>query len=366
MKVLFNKLGDEYRLHKNEFDKVINKVLNKGNFILGEEVENFEKEFGKYIGAKYCVGVGNGLDALRLALMALEIGRGDEVITTPLSAVASALAIKLVGAKPIFVDIDDYYHLDANQIEKYITNKTKAVLGVHLYGLPFQVDKIVRICKKYGLFLIEDCAQAHGAKFKDKKVGIFGDVACFSFYPTKNLGAFGDGGAIVTNNKDIYDFCKIARHYGQKSLYEHTILGINSRLDELQAAILRIKLKYLDYQNKKRRIIANFYKKNLRTIKEIKLPQERKNAYHVYHLFVIEVDDRDKLKNFLEKRNIQTLIHYPKPIHKQTSFKEYNKLKLPNVEQKVNKILSLPIHPLLKQQELVYIVKSIKEFYKRQ
>lgn len=365
MRVLFNKLGEEYRKYKREFGSKINKILSSGNFILGKEVENFEKEFAKYIGVKHCIGVANGLEALQLSLMALNIGKGDEVITTPLSAVASALCIELVGAKPVFVDIDEYFHLNADKLEKYITTKTKAILGVHLYGQPFDVEKILKICKKYNLYLIEDCAQAHGATFNGKKVGSFGRVGCFSFYPTKNLGAFGDGGAIVTNDKNIYEFCKIARNYGQKNVYEHTILGLNSRLDELQAGILRIKLKYLDYLNKKRTEIAKFYKDKLKDIKEIELPLERENSCHTYHLFVIKTEHRNELREFLLKREITTLIHYPKPIHKQPSFKEYNIISLPEAENATNKILSLPIHPLLNKKELDYIVKNIREFYKK-
>ncbi len=363
MKILFNKLGEEYKKNKKLFDKKIFKILKSGNFILGEEVEKFEEEFAKYLGVKYCVGVGNGLEALQLSLMALGIGKGDEVITTPLSAVASSLAIKLTGAKPVFVDIDEYYHLDADKIENYITKRTKAILGVHLYGQSFDLEKILKICKKYKLFLIEDAAQSHGILFKNKKVGTFGDVGCFSFYPTKNLGAFGDGGALVTNNEDIYNFCKIARNYGQKNQYEHLILGLNSRLDELQAGILRVKLKFLDKYNKKRKRLANFYKKNLKVIKEIKLPKERRFSTHIYHLFVIEAERRDELKEFLKKKGITTLIHYPMPIHKQPTFKEYNKLNLPIVEEKVNKILSLPIHPLLTKKEVRYIIDNIKRFY---
>ncbi len=365
MKILFNKLGEEYKKYKKFFDQKIKKVLKSGNFILGEEVENFEKEFAQYIGVKYCVGVGNGLEALQLSLKALDIGPGDEVITTPLSAVASALCIELVGAKAVFVDIDKYFHLDPTEIEKYITKKTKAILGVHIYGQPFDIEKILKICKKYKLYLIEDCAQAHGAEFKGKKVGSFGAVGCFSFYPTKNLGAFGDAGAIVTNDKRIYEYCKIARNYGQKNQYEHIILGLNSRLDELQAGILRIKLKFLDSLNKKRRKIAELYKSKLKDIPEIKLPLERKNCYHIYHLFVIQVEQRDKLREFLSKKGITTLVHYPKPIHKQLTFKEYNNLSLPNVENVTNKILSLPIHPLLNKKELNYIITTIRKFYQR-
>lgn len=363
MKISFNKLDAEYKKHKKEFDRKISDILQKGHFILGEEVEKFEYEFAKYTGVKYCVGVGNGLEALQIGLMSLKIGKGEEVITTPLSAVASSLAIKLCGAEPVFVDIDDFFHIDATKIEKYITKKTKAILGVHLYGQPFDVENVARICKKYNLYLIEDCAQAHGSAFKNKKVGTFGDIGCFSFYPTKNLGAFGDGGAVVTNSKKIYEFSKMARNYGQKNIYEHPILGLNSRLDELQAGILRIKLKFLDKYNTRRRQIAFMYNNGLKDIKTIKLPKERPFSYHIYHLFVIEAEERDKLQEFLKKKGIATLVHYPRPIHKQPIFKEYNTLKLPLIEKKVDKILSLPVHPLLTDKEVKYIINCVREFY---
>lgn len=365
MKVLFNKLGKDYLKNKKAFLRIANKVLSSGRYILGYYVTKFEEEFAKYIGVKYCIGVGNGLEALQISLMALGVKNGDEVITTPLSAVASSLAIKAVGAKPVFVDIDDYYHLDANKIEEKITSKTKAILVVHLYGQSVDIEKILKIAKKYKLFIVEDCAQAHGALYKDKKVASFGDVGCFSFYPTKNLGAFGDGGCIVTNNKKLAQLCRIIRNYGQKNRYEHIIYGINSRLDELQAAYLLEKLKNLDINNNKRQKKAYIYYNFLTDIKEVKLPLIRDNCNHTFHLFVIEAKNRDKLMEYLKNKSIETLIHYPIPIHKQKSFNEFNKLRLPIVEKKVKNILSLPLYPEIREKEIIYICKTIRYFYKK-
>jgi dTDP-4-amino-4,6-dideoxygalactose transaminase len=364
MKILFNRLEKKYIKNKKRFLKIADKVLSSGRYILGPFVTEFEKNFAQYMEVKYCVGVGNGLEALQIGLMVLGIGKGDEVITTSLSAVATSLAIKAVGAKPVFVDIDEYYHLDADQIEKYINKKTKAILLVHLYGQSVDLDKILKIAKKYKLFVVEDCAQAHGTEYKNKKVGTFGDVGCFSFYPTKNLGAFGDGGCIVTNNKKIADLAKMIRNYGQKNRYEHIVYGINSRLDELQAVFLLEKLKDLDRDNLKRQKKAKIYFDLLKDVKQIRLPLIRPNSNHVFHLFVIEAEEREKLQKFLQERKVETLIHYPIPIHKQKCFKEYNKIKLPVVEEKTKKILSLPLYPEIRDEEIIYVCKSILKFYK--
>jgi dTDP-4-amino-4,6-dideoxygalactose transaminase len=338
MKILFNRLEQKYIKNKNRFLKIADEVLSSGRYILGPFVNEFEKKFADYIGAKYCVGVGNGLEALQIGLIALGIGKGDEVITTSLSAVASSLAIKAVGAKPVFIDIDEYYHLDADQIEKYINKKTKAILLVHLYGQSVDLDKIL-------------------------KIGTFGDVGCFSFYPTKNLGAFGDGGCIVTNDRKIADLAKMIRNYGQKNRYEHIVYGINSRLDELQAAFLLEKLRYLDEDNLKRQKKARIYFELLKDVKQIKLPLIRSDSNHIFHLFVVEVEEREKLQKFLKEKAIETLIHYPIPIHKQKCFKEYNNIRLPIVEEKTKKILSLPLYPDIKDEEIIYICKSILKFY---
>ena len=361
--ILFNDFKKEYLFLRKEMDLAIKEVLRSGRYILGEKVERFEKQFADYLGVKYCIGVGNGLEALQVALMALGVKKGDEVITTAHSAVATALAVKAVGAKPVFVDIDEYYHLDSDKIEEKITSHTKAILPVHLYGQTADIKKIKKVVRKHHLYLIEDAAQAHGAEYNGQKAGTFGEFGCFSFYPTKNLGAYGDAGAIVTDSKDLYERCKMIRNYDQKNRYEHEVYGLNSRLDEIQAAILSVKLKYLDKFNQRRNEQAKLYFKLLKDIKEIKLPKIRKNAKHIYYLFVIEAERRDKLMKFLRKNNISTLIHYPIPIHEQKCFSEFNNLKLPILEDKVKKILSLPIHPFLKNKDIAYISQKIIEFY---
>lgn len=361
--ILFNDLKKEYFNLKKEIDFAIKEVLESGQYILGEKVRRFEKEFANYLDAKHCLGVGNGLEALQIALMASGIKRGDEVITTANSAVATALAIKAVEAKPVFVDIDEYYHLDPDKIEEKITRQTKAILPVHLYGQAVAIKEIRKIAQKHHFYLIEDAAQGHGAEYNGQKVGTFGDLGCFSFYPTKNLGAFGDGGAIVTNRKDLYEKCKMIRNYGQRNRYKHEMYGLNSRLDEIQAAILSVELKYLDQFNQKRNKQAKLYFKLLRNLKEIRLPKIRENANHIYYLFVIEAEKRDKLMEFLKENNIPILVHYPIPIHKQNCFSEFNNLKLPILESKINKILSLPIHPFLKNKDIIYISRKIIKFY---
>jgi dTDP-4-amino-4,6-dideoxygalactose transaminase len=364
MEIKFNDFQKQYKVHHREFDKAIKAVLNSGWYILGGQVADFEKKFAEYIGTKYAVGVANGLEALQIALLALNIGPGDEVITTSHSAVATALAIAAVGAKPVFVDIDEYFHINTDKIEERINNNTKAIIPVHLCGQSVDLDKIVAICQKHKIHLIEDCAQAHGATYGNKKVGSFGVINCFSFYPTKNLGAFGDGGALTTNDQALYEKMMQLRNYGQKNRYEHEIYGLNSRLDEIQAAILLVQLEYLDENNRVRQNLAEVYFKHLRKIKEIKLSRQRKNSQSVFHLFVIEAEKRDGLAEYLKSKGIATLIHYPVPIHKQPCFKDYNNINLPVLEDKVKVILSLPIHPFLKKKEIKYVCENIKEFYK--
>jgi dTDP-4-amino-4,6-dideoxygalactose transaminase len=362
MEIKFNDFQKQYKSNQKNFDKAIKSVLNSGWYILGEQVTNFEKEFANYIGVKYSAGVANGMEALQIALLALNIGKGDEIITTSHTAAATALAIISVGAKPIFVDIDEYFHINVDKIEKKITKNTKAIIPVHLYGQSIDLDGALNVCKKHRLYLIEDCAQAHGALYKNKKVGSLGDINCFSFYPTKNLGAFGDGGALTTNSKMLYEKILKLRNYGQKNRYEHELYGINSRLDEIQAAILSVQLKSLDKNNKIRQKLAEIYYNNLKNVKNIKIPKIRKNCQSVFHLFVIEAENRDNLAEYLKSKGIASLIHYPIPIHKQICFKKY-KASLPVLENKIKVILSLPIHPFLSKKEIDYICKSIKEFY---
>ena len=364
MSIKFNDFQKQYKSHKKEFDKAIQEVLDSGWYILGNKVFEFEEKFAAYIGTKYSVGVANGMEAIQIALLALNIGPGDEVITTSHTAAATALAIIAVGAKPVFVDIDEYFHIDADKIKDKINSRTKAIIPVHLYGQSVDLNKIQSICKKYHLHLIEDCAQAHGATYKNKKLGSFGAINCFSFYPTKNLGAFGDGGAITTNNKKLYEKMSQLRNYGQKNRYEHASYGLNSRLDEIQAAILLVQLKYLKQNNGLRQKLADAYFKGLKDIKAVKLPQFRKNSQSVFHLFVIEAERRDELMKYLASKGIATLIHYPIPIHKQPCFAKYKKDKLVVLDKKIKSILSLPIHPFLTIKEIKYICESIRTFYK--
>lgn len=363
MEIKFNDFQKQYKSHRQKFDRAIKGVLNSGWYILGGRVAEFEKKFAAYIGTEYAVGVANGLEALQIALLALNIGPGDEVITTSHSAAATALAIISVGAKPVFVDIDKYFHIDANKIEEKVNSRTKAIIPVHLYGQSVDLGKILTICRKHKIHLIEDCAQAHGAIYKNKKVGSFGLINCFSFYPTKNLGAFGDGGALTTNDQALYEKILQLRNYGQKNRYEHEVYGLNSRLDEIQAAILMVQLEYLDKNNKVRQKLAETYFKYLGKIKQIKLPALRNNCQAVWHLFVIEAENRDGLAGYLKSKGIATLIHYPIPIHRQPCFKEYCST-LPVLEDKIKVILSLPIHPFLSKREIKYICDAIKSFYK--
>lgn len=359
-----NDFKKEYVQSRPQMLKAIDQTLQSGQYILGKNVKKFERNFAEYIGARYCIGVANGLEALQISLMALGIGKGDEVITVSNTAVATALAITNAGAKPVFVDIDDYYHIDVNKIEEKITKRTKAIIPVHLFGQVVDIVGLLKIAKKYNLKVIEDACQAHGASYKSKKAGVFGDAGCFSFYPTKNLGSYGDGGAITTNSKKIYEKCKMLRNYGQKDRYHHAIKGLNSRLDEIQAAILNEKLKELDFLNKKRNELAKLYFQSLKDVPQIIRPKIRPSNYHVFHLFVIQAKNRGSLIEFLKNHGVESLIHYPIPIHKQKCYQEYNNLSVPKTEKFASKILSLPINPFINKNEVLKISKLIKEYYK--
>ena len=367
MKITFSNPKAQYLSHKKEINKAILKVLESGYYILGQELNLFEKEFSKYIGCKYGIGVGSGTEALHISLKAYDIGPGDEVITVSNSAVATVQAIELVGATPVLVDIEsEFYTIDSNKIEKAISEKTKAIIPVHLYGQAADMKSITKIAKKHKLLIIEDCSQAHGALYFGNKVGSLADAGCFSFYPTKNLGAYGDGGIIVTNDEQFAVRCQMIRQHGWKKHYISHISGFNSCLDELQAAILRVKLKYLDKDNKKRIKIANIYNKSL--IKtNLVLPKERDNSAHVYHLYVVLSEKRNQLKKYLEKNNIFSEIHYPIPIHLQPAYKNKIKIigKLKITEDLAEKVLSLPNYPQLKTSQLYKVIKTIKDYYNR-
>jgi len=364
-------LNRQNKILRKELDEAIEKVIESGIFILGPEVEKFEKEFAKYIGVKYAVGVASGTDAISLALLSIGVGQDDEVIL-PANAYPSVFALSAIGAVPRLVDIDPHtYNIDHTKIEKVISKKTKAILPVHLYGQPAQIDEIIRIGSKHGLTVVEDCAQAHGALYRVRegvyrKAGSFGRLSCFSFYPTKNLGCFGDGGMLVTDDPDIYAKLKLLRMYGEEERYKSVILGRNSRLDELQAAILRMKLKYLDAWNKRRREIAEIYFHNLDNLEGLVINKEKDDVKHIYHLFTIMTEKRDELKNFLLKRGIQTAIHYPSSIHLESSYKflGYGKGVFPESEKVSREILSLPMYPELTDKEVIKICKEIKAFFR--
>jgi len=347
---------------KDEIDKAIKEVLNSGFFILGKNVEKFENEFSKYCNVKHGIGVASGTDALKIALLACGVKHGDEVITTPLSAIATSFSISYVGATPIFVDVDETYNIDVNKIEEKISKKTKAILPVHLYGNPCDIDIILEIAKEHDLKVIEDCCQAHGAEYKRIKVGSFGDASAFSFYPTKNLGAYGDGGMVLTNNDEISEKVKLLRNYGQKKKYYHLINGFNSRLDELQAAILRVKLKKLEEWNDKRRKNAKIYNELLKKT-GVTLPVEKMCVKHVYHQYVIRIKNRDKLQSWLKSKGVMTDIHYPIPIHLQKVYAplEIKKGSLQIVEKFIKEIISLPIYPELKEEQIEKIIQLISQ-----
>ena len=353
----------QYKKIKTELLKTIENVFESGNFILGSEVEKFEKNFAKYCETKYALGVGNGTSALFLAMKSLGIGNGDEVITASNSFLATAGAIATTGAKPVFVDADDDYNINPNLIEDAITKKTKAILPVHLTGRPASLDKILEIADKNKIYLIEDAAQAIGAKYNGKKVGSFGIAGCFSLHPLKNLNAYGDGGVITVKDKQLYENLKKMRNHGLKNRDECDFFAFNSRLDELQASILNVKMRYLDKWTKKKREIANFYQKKLSDI--VKVPFDKSNEYAVYHTFIIQADKRDKLQKFLMQKGIETKIHYPVPIHLQKAVQNlgYKKGDFPKAEKQAEKILSLPIYPELKEEQLELVVKEIKNFY---
>jgi len=356
----FVDLKVQYDSIKDEINEVIQNVLDNTSFIMGEELKKFEVEFARFCDVKYAVGVANGSDALILALRACGIGKGDEVITVPHTFIATTEAITHVGGKIIFVDIDHKtYTIDVSKIEEKINKRTKTIIPVHLYGQPADMDPIMRLAKEYNLKVIEDAAQAHGAEYKEKKVGSIGDVACFSFYPGKNLGAYGDAGMITTNSEEIAKKVKLLRNHGRiTKKYEHQIEGYSSRLDNLQAAILRVKLKYLNKWNDLRRRNAKKYNELLSNIDGIIIPYEADYAKHVYHLYVIKTESRDILREELKSNDIATGIHYPIPLHLQPAYKYlgYKEGDFQITEKASQEILSLPMFAELSDKQIDEIV----------
>ncbi len=371
--VPFLDLTRQYRQIKGEIVLATRRVFERGRFILGEEVSAFEKEFSHYCGVRHGTGVGSGTDALYLALKAAGIGEGDEVVTVANSFVATAFAISFTGARPVFIDIDaKTYTMDPNHLELFLKRekakkggkKIKAVLPVHLYGHPAEMDSIMEIADRYDLTVIEDACQAHGAKFGGKKVGSFGAMACFSFYPTKNLGGYGDGGMVVTDRREYDQKLRLLRCYGEREKYQHVLKGHNSRLDEIQAAMLRVKLKYLDQWNEERRSKASLYTEKLLPF-GVGCPSEKQGARHVYHLYTIKTRKRDSLQAFLKKRGIETLIHYPIPIPLQKAYREtgYQKKNLSLTDQWSKRILSLPFFPGMRGSEMEEVAQGIGSFF---
>ncbi len=362
MKIPFSTMKYMHEEIRSEMLKKFEKVYDKGWYISGEEVANFEKEYAEFIGAKYCVGVGNGLDALRLALLALNIGEEDEVIVPSNTYIATALAVSYTGAKPVLVDPSiDTYNLSSKGIEEAITDKTKAILVVQLYGQSADMDEIVAIAKKHNLYLIEDCAQSHNSMYKGKKTGTFGDIGCFSFYPGKNLGALGDAGAIVTNNEELAIKVRALSNYGSIKKYHHIYKGINSRLDEVQAGFLRIKLKHLDEYTKARQDIATKYLKEIKNEKII-LPKIGKDRTHVWHIFAIRCKTRDDLQKYLEENGIGTVIHYPISIAKQKAYRDDKLNDLEIAKTIADQELSLPLYYGMTEKEINYVIDIINKY----
>jgi len=362
--VPFVDLAAQYSTIADEINETTSRIIQKADFILGREVRLFEEEFAAFSEARYAVGVDSGTSALELALRAYGIGPGDEVITAANSFIASALAISHAGATPVLADVDPFTHtIDVTGIERAITSRTKAIIPVHLYGHPAHMDPIRQIAEQHGLIVIEDACQAHGARYKGRRAGSLGHAAAFSFYPGKNLGAYGDGGMVVTNDADIRKRLEMLRNYGQEEKYHHLTQGFNRRLDTLQAAVLRVKLKYLEKWNAARRWQAELYHRLLAGT-ELVLPSEAVGAQSVWHLYVIRTEHRDKLKQYLASRGIAAGIHYPVPIHLQPAYKNlgYKRGSFPVTEQYAQRILSLPIYAELTPELIEYVSKSILTF----
>ncbi len=368
MKIMPNRLDRGFFSYQQEFEQKALEVLRSGYYILGPEVSSFEQEFASYVGSEYCVGLASGLDALYLAFRALGIGAGDEVIVQGNTYIASVMGITMNGATPVFVEPDRFHGLDASKLEAAITPKTKAVLAVHLYGQACQMDEIVRITKEHGLKLVEDCAQSHGSSFKGRNTGTFGDIGCFSFYPSKNLGAFGDGGAITTDSEEIAANIRTLRNYGSQKRYYNEVVGVNSRLDELQAGLLRVKLKHLDELTGERQQIAAVYDKRLCPADgAFSIPERRPDSTHVFHQYVIRARDaatRAKLIDHLNRLDIGTIIHYPVPPHLQEaySYLGYVKGSFPITEEYADTVLSIPIYNGMTGQEQDAVIRALNDF----
>lgn len=373
MPIPMTDLTTQYLSIKKEIDQAISRVIESGRFILGPEVEAFENELAVNCGTKFCVGVASGTDALILSLLSCGIKPGDEVITTPFTFIATAESIVHCGARPVFVDIDPQtYNIDTTQIEKKITEKTKAIIPVHLFGQPAEMEDILDLARKYNLKIIEDCAQALSAEYKGRRVGSLGDVGCFSFFPAKNLGAFGDGGAVVTNDASIAEKVKMLRQHGAKASYYHIMTGFTSRLDSIQAAILRVKIKYLDKWSSMRREKANYYTQLLQEIEGIIPPRIAEQCVTSANYYTVRITnsqvDRGGLRKYLASKGIETAIYYPLSLHLQEVYKDlgYKAGDLPESELAQEQVISFPMYPEIQSEQIQEVVNSVKEYLKSQ
>lgn len=360
MNIPFLDLKQNYRNVKDEVNDAIQDVLTNASYINGPIVSTFENNFAKYIGTKYAVGVSNGTTALEVALKVLDLKEGDEVITQANTFIATVLAISSCQATPVLVDCDDDFMMDVSKIESKITNKTKAIIPVHLYGYTANMTEIMILAKKHNLFVIEDCAQAHGSKHNGQIAGTFGDLACFSFYPGKNLGAYGDAGAVCTNNFELKEKMEYYRNLGSKIKYHHETLGTNARLDSIQAAILNVKLRYLSTYNRCRNRLANTYCERLTD----KLLKPKYDPDAIYHLYVVRTDKRDELQQYLREQGIETGVHYPIPIHKTGTYKQlFEGETFEKTEQYAEQILSLPMFPEMSEAQQNYVIEHVNKFF---
>ena len=363
MKILPNRLDRAYALHQTEYEEAALRVLRSGQYILGNELKAFEMELAAHVGTSHCVGLASGLDALIIALNMLEIGKGDEVIVQSNAFIACVMSITRNEATPVFVEPDEYYNLDPTKIEDAITEKTKAILVVHLYGQASDMEAINTIAKKHCLYVIEDCAQSQGARQNRKVTGSLSNIGCFSLFPSKNLGAFGDGGAITTNNPELDKQIRIYRNYGSEKKYYNQIVGTNSRLDELQAAMLRVRLRYLTDMNNERKAICTRYLDNIKN-EQIILPKVREGCQSVWHQFVIRTDKRDQLVAHLQEKGIEIIIHYPIPPHLSEAYKHlgYSEGSYPIAEGYAKTVLSLPLYIGMTEIEQEYVIEAVNKF----
>ncbi|HEU4391720.1 MAG TPA: DegT/DnrJ/EryC1/StrS family aminotransferase [Blastocatellia bacterium] len=364
MQVPFGDLRRQYNSIRNEIDDAVRRVFERGWFVLGTEVESFEQQFAAYLGVRHVVGVGSGTEALHLALVGCGAGHGDEVVTAPNTCVPTASAISAAGAVPVFADVDPAtFNLDPHELERAITARTKAVVPVHLYGQAADLDPILDICQRLSVPVIEDNAQGHGATYKGKRLGTIGAAGCFSFYPSKNLGAFGDGGAVATNDDNLAGRLRRLRNYGEETRYYHSSKGFNSRLDEVQAAILAAKLPYLDAWNARRQQIASLYDREI-TNPLVTKPARANHGTHAYHLYVLRCERRDEFREHLTTCGVGTQVHYPVPIHLQEAYRElgHQKGAFPVAEECCAEVLSLPVYPELTDEECRYVARCVEEF----